>query len=114
MNLDGEPIYSKLGEYELVYEWSGVKIEFFRTEKNLRIVSAMNFAPENISFITGMYDKSGNLIQAFSEGISKCDVIQKNEFEYNIPSGTRLIKAIIWSDDGNIIPLQLPYVGYCK
>ena len=114
LNLDGEPIYSKLGEYELVYEWSGVKIEFFRTEKNLRIVSAMNFAPENISFITGMYDKSGNLIQAFSEGISKCDVIQKNEFEYNIPSGTRLIKAIIWSDDGNIIPLQLPYVGYCK
>ena len=112
LNVGGSPIRSTIESYEVSYDWSGAKIRFFRTEKSLKVVTAMNYVPENMNLITGMYDKNNKLLSVLCEDIAENISVQKNEFEYSIPSEIVKIATYLWSSDGNIIPLQIPNISY--
>lgn len=114
LNAGGTPIKSTLEEYQVTYEWSGAEITFFRTEKSVKVVTAMNFASQDMNFITGMYSENGALTQIFGESLLQSEDAQKYEFEYIIPDGTHVIKTFVWSADGKITPLQIPCISYCK
>ena len=114
LSVDGVPIRSQIGEYALTYEWSGVKIEFFRTEKTVKMVSAMNYASEEMNLITGMYKDDGKLIEAFCETLLPSEYTQKSEAQYSIPKDAHILKAFVWSADGSLTPLQLPTINYFK
>lgn len=114
LNAGGFPIRSTLEEYRVNYEWSGAEITFFRTEKSIRVVTAMNFASQEMNFMTGMYTENGTLTQIFGESLLQSEDAQKYEFEYIIPDGTQIIRAFVWTADGKITPLQIPCISYCK
>lgn len=114
INVDGVPVRSQLGEYEVVYEWAVAKLAFFRTEKTIKMVAAMNSAPEEMDLVTAMYTDKGILLEAFCETVSSSETAQKTEAQYAVPTGTHTIKTFVWSADGSITPLQLPHISYLK
>ena len=112
ININGEPVRSTIEDYDVIYSWQGAEIRFFRTEKALKVVTAMNKAPVDMQLITGMYDKCNRLINVSFEDIAENSSIQKYEYEYAIPSDISKFSAYLWTSGGNLIPLQIPYVSY--
>lgn len=114
INIDGEPVRSQIGNYEVVYEWSAAKIALFRTEKTVKIVTAMNFAPEDMDLVTGIYTDDGKLLKVLCDTVSANDTAQKYEVQYAVPAGAHTIKTFVWTADGSMKTLQLPYISYFK
>ena len=78
----------------------------------MKVVVAMEQTPVDLQFITAMYDKNGRMVNSLFEDVAENTSIQKNEFEYSIPDDVSKISTFVWSSDGNIIPLQIPYISY--
>lgn len=112
LNINGQPVRSTVEECDISYDWQGAKIRFFRTEKTLKVVVAMEQTPVDLQFITAMYDKNNRMVNSLFEDVAENTSIQKNEFEYSIPADVSKISTYVWSSDGNIIPLQIPYISY--